>query len=209
MASCGGTDPGGVSGHCMNRSSESREGPYTVRYGETRGLRVCLVAGQFPPTIGGEERHAKLLSSALVRCGHEVCVLTQSIVGEPSEETLEGVRVVRAIRFLRQRRLVGLSYAASVALFLLRTRKHFNIVQTTYLYWETVIAALLKPVLNGRLVVRIVISGAAGDIACFQALRLWPLPESWRQRAVPNPSRLWWYGGRMFLLPSRPGVARS
>ncbi|MBI4572080.1 MAG: glycosyltransferase family 4 protein [candidate division NC10 bacterium] len=153
-------------------------------------LRICLVAGQFPPTIGGEERHAELLGKALVACGHEVCVLTQPVPGAPRRETVQGLRVERAIRSLRHKPLVGPTYAASVALFLLRRRRAFDIVQTTYLYWETVVAALLKRLLKPRLVVRIVVPGPGGDIDRFRALRLWPFPDRWRRRALERLTAL-------------------
>jgi glycosyltransferase involved in cell wall biosynthesis len=68
-----------------------------------------------------------------------------------------------------------------VAVFLLRQRKRFDLIQTTYLYWETVVAALLKPLLTARLVVRIIIPGQEGDIDRFRALRLWPLSNAWRR----------------------------
>ncbi len=71
--------------------------------------------------------------------------------------------------------MFGPSYLASLGRFLLRHRGAFDLVQATYLYWDAVAAALLKPLLGSRLVVRMVIAGPGGDLDRFQGMRLWPL----------------------------------
>lgn len=59
-------------------------------------MRVLLLAGFLPPTIGGIERHVWTLARALTTRGHEVTLLgfaTGTV--QPGESELDGVRMVR------------------------------------------------------------------------------------------------------------------
>ncbi|MGD0605319.1 MAG: glycosyltransferase family 4 protein [Streptosporangiaceae bacterium] len=49
----------------------------------------------YRPVIGGLERHVETLSRELVRLGHTVTVVTLQTGDDPSEETLDGIRIVR------------------------------------------------------------------------------------------------------------------
>lgn len=138
-------------------------------------LRVCLATALFRPAVGGEERHAEVLGRGLSRAGHRVCVVTQRLPGTPRREVLDGLQIERAIRATARGPLFGLTYAASLGRFLLRHRRAFDIVQVTYLYWDAVVAAVLKPLLAARLVVRVVVAGPGGDVDRFRSMRLWPL----------------------------------
>lgn len=63
---------------------------------QARPLRVCVVIGKFHPEVGGGESHALNLGSALVARGVQVLVLTRRTRPDlPSEEWIDGVRVVR------------------------------------------------------------------------------------------------------------------
>ena len=146
-----------------------------VRAGAPDRLRICLATGLFPPAVGGEERIADLVARGLARAGQQVSVITQRLAGAPSVETREGVRIHRRIRPISPGPLFGPTYAASLAAFLLRRRRDFDLVQTSYLYWDAVTVALLKPLLGVRLVVRVVVAGPGGDLDRFTGMRLWPL----------------------------------
>lgn len=137
-------------------------------------LRICLAVSQFRPIAGGEERHAEILGTGLAARGHRVTVLTQHLPELPPSECVGGVRVERRIRSLQHTPLFAYTYVASVARFLLRHRHHFDILQATFLYWDAVAAALLKPLLGCRLVVRFVIPGPGGDLERFRSLCLFP-----------------------------------
>jgi glycogen(starch) synthase len=64
--------------------------------GRTRA-RVLMLSWEYPPVVvGGLGRHVHALSTALVRAGHEVTVVTRHAPGAPLEEYSEGVRIVRA-----------------------------------------------------------------------------------------------------------------
>ncbi|WP_203991933.1 glycosyltransferase family 4 protein [Virgisporangium aurantiacum] len=56
-----------------------------------------MLSWEYPPVVvGGLGRHVHALSTALVRAGHEVTVVTRHAPGAPLEEYAEGVRIVRA-----------------------------------------------------------------------------------------------------------------
>jgi glycosyltransferase involved in cell wall biosynthesis len=56
---------------------------------------VLMVSQTFHPVIGGSERQALEISKALARRGTAVTVLTRRPAGQPAEENLDGVRVLR------------------------------------------------------------------------------------------------------------------
>ncbi len=59
-------------------------------------MRILTLTQFYPPIIGGEEEHARALSHALARRGHDVAVATLSHDGMPVFEVEEdGVRVYR------------------------------------------------------------------------------------------------------------------
>jgi glycosyltransferase involved in cell wall biosynthesis len=124
--------------------------------------------------VGGEERHTELLAEALARAGHSVWVATQGLAGAPRVEAKGKVRIERIVRPISAGPWFAPTYAATLGRFLLRHRRTYDILQATYLYWDAVAAALLKPLLRSRLVVRIVMGGPGGDIERFCGTRFWP-----------------------------------
>lgn len=148
-----------------------------------RMLRICLAGSLFPPAMGGEERIADLLACGLAGAGHEVSVVTRRLPGASSVEVRKGVRVHRCIRPMSRGPLFGPTYAASLGAFLIR-RRDLDLVQTSYLYWDAVTAALLKPLLGIRLVVRVVVAGPGGDLDRFTGMRLWPVTARLDKRTL-------------------------
>ena len=58
-------------------------------------MRILMLSQFYPPTIGGEERHVKVLSEALVRRGHDVVVATIRLDDQPEFEVENGVKLYR------------------------------------------------------------------------------------------------------------------
>ncbi|GIF03602.1 glycosyltransferase family 4 protein [Actinoplanes siamensis] len=59
--------------------------------------RILMLSWEYPPLlVGGLGRHVHALAGALTEAGHEVTVVTRHCSGTLREETIEGVRVVRA-----------------------------------------------------------------------------------------------------------------
>ncbi|UQX89916.1 glycosyltransferase family 4 protein [Jatrophihabitans telluris] len=60
-------------------------------------MRVLIVSWEYPPVVvGGLGRHVAALAPALAARGHEVIVLTRGSAPRTQDETIDGVRVIRA-----------------------------------------------------------------------------------------------------------------
>lgn len=60
-------------------------------------MRVALLSWEYPPRlVGGLGRHVHRLSTALAEAGHEVHVITREHPDAPTEESVDGVHIVRA-----------------------------------------------------------------------------------------------------------------
>jgi glycosyltransferase involved in cell wall biosynthesis len=58
-------------------------------------MRIMHLTDLYHPLIGGVESYVAALSGELVRLGHTVVVVTIQPGGEPEEDTIDGVRVIR------------------------------------------------------------------------------------------------------------------
>ena len=58
-------------------------------------MRVMQLTDFYHPLIGGVESYVAALSKELVRLGHTAVVVTIQPGGQPEEETIDGVRVIR------------------------------------------------------------------------------------------------------------------
>ena len=58
-------------------------------------MHVVQLTDFYRPVIGGLERHVETLSHALISLGHSVTVVTFQVGDHPTEETTDGVRVIR------------------------------------------------------------------------------------------------------------------
>jgi glycosyltransferase involved in cell wall biosynthesis len=58
-------------------------------------MHIIQLTDFYRPVIGGLERHVETLSRELIGLGHTVTVVALQSAGQPTEETLDGVRVVR------------------------------------------------------------------------------------------------------------------
>ena len=63
-------------------------------------MNILMVTNEFPPRIGGIQTHVYELSKALVKLGHQVCVLTRlRDTSLPRAETQEGINIFRCRLF--------------------------------------------------------------------------------------------------------------
>lgn len=60
-------------------------------------MRVCHLSWEYPPVVyGGLGRHVHALAEAQAALGHDVTVITDHVPHRPAEETVSGVRILRA-----------------------------------------------------------------------------------------------------------------
>ena len=64
-------------------------------------MRIMQLTDMYRPVIGGVESYVAALSKELVRLGHTAVVVTIQPGGQPEEEIIDGVRIIR-IRSLSQ-----------------------------------------------------------------------------------------------------------
>ncbi|MBU4140360.1 MAG: glycosyltransferase family 4 protein [Candidatus Omnitrophica bacterium] len=58
-------------------------------------MRIGIIHWGFPPRAGGVEAHLTTLCPELVRLGHQVFVLTETMPGVACEQSISGVKVIR------------------------------------------------------------------------------------------------------------------
>lgn len=135
---------------------------------QDKPLRVLHCITLFRPVVGGAERQAERLARAIRAKGIDMRIVTQSLPGCPSFEIIDGIPVYRSIRTFGRGPLYGLTYLASLVLFLLRHRRHFDILQTTYLYLDVAAAVFVQPLVKRPLVACPITAGPDGDLAHFK-----------------------------------------
>lgn len=136
-------------------------------------MQVLFAIMVFHPVVGGTEQQAKDLAAALARRGHEVDVVTLRQPGCPATEVLSGVRVFRSLRGLGRGIVFAISYMLSLAWFLARRRKRYDVIQVYFAYLEAVAVSLMRPWL-GRAGVVVRLSGGdpVGDLSRLRRLKL-------------------------------------
>ncbi len=134
--------------------------------------RVMMVVRLFAPWVGGTERQAQRLATALAGMGVDVCVATgRWFRGTPGSEIIGGVRVVRnhtlweffGIRGLRK--LGGYLYMVTLAWLLWRERKRYDIIHVHGLNYHTAVSTLVGRRLGKPVVAKLANSGPDSDIA--------------------------------------------
>ena len=58
-------------------------------------MHVVQLSDFYRPVIGGLERHVETLSRELISMGHSATVVTLQTGGQPAEEIIDGVRIIR------------------------------------------------------------------------------------------------------------------
>ncbi len=159
----------------VRRDIVAKVRPQATDPSQGKQLRICVCVSLFRPSLGGAERQAERLALALVACGHCVTVVTQRLPGTAAEEQLDGVRIVRAIRTWNRGPLYGLTYMLSLAWYLLRHRRSFDLIQATYLYLDAFTALALRPLHRKPVVLRPACGGVDGDLSRLPTLRFCPL----------------------------------
>ena len=135
-------------------------------------MRVLISIMVFHPIVGGTEQQAKGLAAALVRRGHEVEVVTLRQRDCPTREMLDGVAVLRSLWGVGRNVAFAASYALSLAWFLIRRRRRYDVIQVYFAYLEAVTVSLLRPWITGKTIVRFGGGDPVGDLSRLRRLRI-------------------------------------
>ena len=141
-------------------------------------MRILMVTTYFHPIVGGMERQALALAKALNHAGHTVTVATCRFPQLGPREVIDGIQVHRVIRPRARGVLYAASYLSSLSAFLVRWRRHYDLIHVHLLYLDAVAAGLLRARLGKPVLVKAACGGAFGDVA-----RLSRVPGRWLFRA--------------------------
>jgi glycosyltransferase involved in cell wall biosynthesis len=113
-------------------------------------LRVGYLVSYFHPFASGAERQALAQGVELVRRGHVVHVITQSVPGYPiDDEEYHGLYIHRWIKTSRRGALFALSFVRGVSRALRRLRGELDVLHTHQGLWEAVATGLARPWRSG------------------------------------------------------------
>jgi glycosyltransferase involved in cell wall biosynthesis len=130
-----------------------------------------MAISQFHPVPGGAENQALALARRLVREGCQVTIVTQHRKGLPASERLGGVRVDRRIRALPFGPFFGLTYVASLALYLLLRGWRHDVLHAHQLYLDAAILSLFALVSGKPCLAKVACSGEDGDVRRLDRLK--------------------------------------
>jgi glycosyltransferase involved in cell wall biosynthesis len=105
-------------------------------------LRICYVLSHFHPVASGAERQALAQGTELVRRGHTVHVVTQSIAGAARDEPIEGIQVHRWVDTAAAGRLFAVRFVSGVIAALRQLRRQYDLIHTHQGLWEAVATGL-------------------------------------------------------------------
>jgi glycosyltransferase involved in cell wall biosynthesis len=127
-----------------------------------RPLRVAIVIPQYPPILGGAEMHGAQLAAVLARRGHQVMVLTTSLVARTRSlpSSLAGPVLCELASVDHQR-----WFALRCGWKLLRERRKYSIVQFFHAGLHTLVGMMVAAALRKRI---IVMFSGTGKAQCLQ-----------------------------------------
>ena len=115
-------------------------------------LGIGMLAGVFPPLIGGIQTHTLQLTRALVERGVEVHVLTRHYPGLRRYELISGVEVHRVGEAGLPRGLRAASYLAGALAAMHRLRDRLHVIHAHQLYAPAAVGILGRAMLGRPLV---------------------------------------------------------
>lgn len=130
--------------------------------------KILLISSLFYPTIGGTENECRKLAGKFLERGHEVTVLTAYREDLPAHEVIDGIQVYR---FIKSWHLFEFSFMLSVLSFLIKHRKHFQVVICFGLYLFTAPAIIFCRLTGRKVFFRLESAGKTGDLYRIVQLR--------------------------------------
>jgi glycosyltransferase involved in cell wall biosynthesis len=137
--------------------------------GARGALRILMISPQFRPLVGGYERAAERLALALVGRGHAVTVVAERHDPSwPARETFDGVEL-RRLWCVPRRGLHVLTSVLSLAGFLLRRGRSFDVVHVHQYGWAAGVAVAFGRLARRPVVMKLTATGADGILQTVRA----------------------------------------
>ena len=132
-----------------------------------------MIISLFHPLVGGTEKQAQRLAKKLQERGVTISILTREVKGCPDHEEIDGIPVFRKIKTTEFGILWGISYMLSTLVFLIRFRKEYDLIHCHHLQgFHSLIAVLMKGLLNKKVIIKVAGGGERGDIYAIKARKL-------------------------------------
>jgi glycosyltransferase involved in cell wall biosynthesis len=141
------------------RASRHRRHP---RPSPTGSLRILHCFGQFAANLGGTERQARAVCSALAARGHQVTVLARRVPATPA--AVPGVTVHGKIRVVDCGPLFGITYLGSAILRLVLDARRADILHAHHLYLDAIAAIVAGRIRRRPVVAKMAGAGPGGDL---------------------------------------------
>lgn len=127
--------------------------------------RILMVISYFHPFLGGAEQQALFLSEHLLKKNLFVMVLTRVFKNVLPYEQIKGMGVHRKIHTVPYGKLFGLAYFFSCLWFLIRKRKHYDIIHCHLLQgFHSIAGVIMKYVFKKKIIILV---GATGQLSDF------------------------------------------
>jgi glycosyltransferase involved in cell wall biosynthesis len=133
--------------------------------------KILMIITSFYPAIGGTQMQAFRLARALVKQGYQVSVLSEARQELARFEVIAGISLYREVYAAPIPFWGGILYILSTILFLLRYRRHYDIIHCHQIYLSILPCFLASRLLSKKLMVKIACSGDYSDLSRLASLR--------------------------------------
>ena len=125
-------------------------------------LRILMITPAFRPVLGGYERSAERLSSALCRLGHRVTVITERRDTQwPRKEVVDQVEIVRLWCVYRSGVHI-LTSLISFAIFLLTKGRRYHVFHIHQYGYHAALAVAIGRLLRKQVLIKVTSTSAEG-----------------------------------------------
>jgi glycosyltransferase involved in cell wall biosynthesis len=132
-----------------------------------------MIISLFYPFVGGTEKQAQRLTKKLRERGVTISILTREMKGCLINEEVDGIPVFRKIKTIEFGTLWGISYILSTLFFLIRYRNEYDLIHCHHLQgFHSLVAVLVKRVLNKKVIIKVAGGGVKGDIYAIKKRKL-------------------------------------
>lgn len=128
------------------------------------GLSVVMISAGFYPAVGGAERQALELSTALRARGARIAVLTRRLPGQIAREVVRDIPVVR-LWCMGSGLLNALTFLVSLLIELIRRRDEYEVIHVHLAASPAVAAILAGRLLKKRVVIKLGGPRGIGELA--------------------------------------------
>ena len=127
---------------------------------------ICMLTADIDSSTGGVQKQSIRLLKELTARGIAASICTRNYHHVPRHEVREGIRILRSPVLKRSLRVANsAAYLADAAAWLLRHRSEYDVIHCQQLSGPAMAGLLARPMVRKPVVVRVTLSGEAGEVA--------------------------------------------